>query len=85
MFVTFCNMSLVGSTLADVGITHDKGKCNHHLGREIMYPIHRWRHRVATAKGTPMSNEGNNGSQGNTTDDDFKQLEQASQTVFGSK
>lgn len=32
-----------------------------------------------------MSNEGNNGSQGNTTDDDFKQLEQASQTVFGSK
>lgn len=62
-----------------MNIAYWKGNAHPRLGREIMYLIHRWRHRVATAKGTHMA------SGSNTTDDDFKQLEQASQTVFGSK
>lgn len=49
-----------------------------------MCQTHRWRHRVAIMKEVPMANEGST-TQGSTTDNDFKELEQASQIVFGSK
>lgn len=44
-----------------------------------MWLIHRWRHRVAIAKGVSM------GYRGTNDDQDFADLETASSQTFGSK